>query len=76
MNCNLNDGEGIIVGKSHRKGIRVIDRKLLWARSGNICAFPECRVEITQDFEDDSAIIGEEAHIVAYENDGPRGDST
>src|SRR4051794_27078001 len=49
-------------------------RKMLWARSANRCAFQECREALIHDVEGRSAsIIGEEAHIVARESDGPRG---
>jgi len=49
--------------------------KMLWGRSGNICAFPDCKKELVMDETetDDSSIIGEEAHIVAQKEDGPRG---
>jgi hypothetical protein len=50
---------------------------MLWGRSGNMCAFPDCKKELVMDETetDDSSIIGEEAHIVAQKKDGPRGDS-
>ena len=49
--------------------------KMLWGRSGNICAFPNCKKELVMDETetDDSSIIGEEAHIVSQKTDGPRG---
>ncbi|MBI1267341.1 MAG: hypothetical protein GC193_07920 [Cryomorphaceae bacterium] len=49
--------------------------KLLWGRSGNRCAFEECRNElIAEETEtDDESIIGDEAHIIARKKDGPRG---
>ena len=49
--------------------------KLLWARSGNMCSFPECKKELVIDetSTDDPSIIGQEAHIVAKKKDGPRG---
>lgn len=49
--------------------------KLLWGRSGNMCAFPECKKELVIDetSTDDPSIIGQEAHIVAKKKDGPRG---
>ena len=51
--------------------------KLIWGRSGNRCAFKDCRNELIADEteSDDESIIGDEAHIVARSNDGPRGDS-
>ena len=49
--------------------------KLLWGRSGNMCAFPECKKQLVVDetSTDDPSIIGEEAHIVAKKENGPRG---
>ncbi len=49
--------------------------KLLWGRSGNKCAIPECRNDLIADETetDDESIIGDEAHIVARNSDGPRG---
>lgn len=51
--------------------------KMLWGRSGNICAYPECKKVLVMDISetDDISVIGEEAHIVAREADGPRGDA-
>lgn len=51
--------------------------KMLWGRSGNRCAFPDCRRILVEDETqtDDESIIGDEAHIVAIEPDGPRGES-
>lgn len=58
-------------------GIQVKTHKMLWGRSGNICAFPDCKKELVMDIHetDDISVIGEEAHIVAREIDGPRGNS-
>lgn len=49
--------------------------KLLWGRSGNKCAFEDCRNDLIADETetDDESIIGDEAHIVARSKDGPRG---
>lgn len=51
--------------------------KMLWGRAANRCAFPECRRELVVDESetDDESLIGEECHIVAREQNGPRGDS-
>jgi hypothetical protein len=53
------------------------DIKLLWGRAASRCAFPNCRLQLTQDSEitSSSILIGEQAHIVAKELNGPRGDS-
>lgn len=62
-------------------GISVVDRKLLWGHSGNECAFPNCAQLLTAVPAEEGAIsgsielivVGEEAHIVAEEDNGPRG---
>src|SRR5258706_10259008 len=57
------------MGLSHR------DRKMLWARSGNRCAFPNCAQLLVETTEAVTGVVvvGEEAHIVAREYGGPRG---
>jgi hypothetical protein len=52
------------------------DIKLLWGRSGNRCAI--CKKELTQDKNAVTATftLGEQAHIVAESEDGPRGKAT
>lgn len=56
--------------------ISVKTRKMLWGKSANRCAYPTCRRELVMDETetDDPSIIGEECHIIAREDDGPRGD--
>jgi hypothetical protein len=51
-------------------------RKVL-QRSGNICAFPGCRLLLTTEGtdEDPVVVLGEIAHIVAESPNGPRGKS-
>jgi len=51
---------------------------MLWGRSGNRCAMPACKRVLYEDetLTDDASLVGEEAHIVARSQDGPRGDST
>jgi len=58
-------------------GISLKTHKLLWGRSGNKCAFAECRNDLVADEteSDDESIIGDEAHIVSRKYDGPRGTS-
>jgi hypothetical protein len=51
------------------------DRKRLWTRSGNQCAWPACRQELVDSTvvtAPHGLIIGEEAHIVSESDDGPR----
>ena len=57
--------------------IKVKSRKMLWGRSGNRCAFPDCQRElvVAGTETDDASVIGIECHIVARASDGPRGDS-
>lgn len=51
--------------------------KMLWGRSGMMCAFPDCKKELVSDESetDDASLIGEEAHIVGKREDSPRGKS-
>lgn len=57
--------------------ISQIHIKLLWGKAASRCAFPDCRTQLIQDSEATSSsfTIGEQAHIVAKEQDGPRGKS-
>lgn len=62
--------------------IGVVERKLLWGRANNLCAFPGCSQELTVNLDDPEsqvlgeagAVIGEEAHIRSGRIDGPRYD--
>lgn len=47
--------------------------KLLWAKSGGLCAFPGCNHELICKTSND--IIGHMCHIVAQSPQGPRGNS-
>lgn len=53
--------------------ITVRDHKLLWGKSGNRCAI--CQNVLVEGETDtvDESIVGEEAHIVARSENGPRG---
>jgi hypothetical protein len=55
--------------------ISIKTHKMLWGRSGNKCAI--CKTDLAEDITetDDYSILGEEAHIVAREENGPRGKS-
>ncbi|QUW20727.1 hypothetical protein JSQ81_12960 [Sporosarcina sp. Marseille-Q4063] len=55
--------------------ISVKTRKILWGKSANRCAIPNCRRELVMDEieTDDPSIVGEECHIIAKKDDGPRG---
>ncbi len=50
-------------------------RKILWGRSGNVCAFPGCPQHLAYSSanQPDTIVIGEECHIYARAADGPRG---
>jgi hypothetical protein len=53
--------------------MKLNDVRLLWGRSGNRCAFPNCHMEMT--VGGSKTTIGEIAHIVAKSVDGPRGNN-
>lgn len=57
--------------------ISVRDRKLLWGRSGNQCASTGClrMLLVVAEESGEDAVVSQEAHIVAKEPEGPRGDS-
>jgi hypothetical protein len=57
-------------------GIGLKTHKLLWGKSGNRCAI--CKTVLYENSieTDNSALIGEECHIVAEKVDGPRGKSS
>ena len=50
-------------------------QKILFAKSGNLCAFPGCSRKLVEPetVVDDAAVIGHIAHIVAASRQGPRG---
>lgn len=57
-------------------------RRLLWGRSGGMCAYPGCGDPLIEPIDGKTRpngdpvemAVGEEAHIVAEQDDGPRGD--
>lgn len=50
------------------------ETKILFARSGNLCAFPGCEQSLVEPgAEGEEAVVGEMAHIVAEKRRGPRG---
>lgn len=57
--------------------IELKTHKILWGKSGNRCAYPNCKRELVMDASetDDESVIGEEAHIVSRREKGPRGNS-
>ena len=58
----------------YRMNISQTEQKILFAKSGNVCAFPDCDLPIIADVGDDSKPLAEMAHIIAYSDDGPRSD--
>ena len=55
--------------------ISIRAQKTLWGRAAGRCSFPDCRIEVF--FEEEASnptLIGENCHIVAEKDDGPRGD--
>lgn len=52
------------------------DTKLLWGRAGGLCNI--CKIKLSEDKKtsNEAFPFGEQAHIVAEEDDGPRGKST
>ncbi|OJV39389.1 MAG: hypothetical protein BGO25_00910 [Acidobacteriales bacterium 59-55] len=60
--------------KTPRKQIPLSQQKLIWMYSAGQCSFLGCpiRTERPETPEDPAVIIGEVAHIHAYEDDGPR----
>jgi hypothetical protein len=50
---------------------------MLWGRAASRCSIPDCRRELVLDPSsiDDPSLVGEIAHIVAEEKNGPRGES-
>lgn len=58
-------------------GISNRDTKILWSKAAGRCSYPGCPQELVLEPESDGkhAVIGEMAHIVAEESDGPRGNS-
>lgn len=51
--------------------------KMLWGRSASRCSYPDCQMELVIDASetDDESLIGDVCHIVATEQNGPRGNS-
>lgn len=51
-------------------------QKILWGRAAARCAMPECRRQLVEDISetDDPTLVGENCHIVAEKDGGPRSD--
>nr|WP_197463074.1 hypothetical protein [Gluconobacter thailandicus] len=53
-------------------------QKILWGRAAARCSMPECRRQLVEDISetDDPTLVGENCHIVAEKDGGPRSDPT
>lgn len=58
----------------YRISISSTEQKILFAKSGNVCAFPGCDLPIIAEVGDENKPLAEIAHMLAYEDDGPRSD--
>jgi hypothetical protein len=61
------------------RGVPVPDIKTLWSKAHGCCSHPDCRATKSlllppTEQGDPNAVLGEMSHIVAYSDDGPRGD--
>jgi hypothetical protein len=64
------------VAKSSRS-ISPKDIKRLWALSGALCAFPDCKMALIDSSEEpDPIVIGEMAHVISSSDSGPNPDPT
>jgi hypothetical protein len=50
-------------------------RKVLWGRSGNLCAICRHKLVIDETDLDAESVVGDECHIVSEANNGPRHDN-
>lgn len=49
---------------------------IVWTKAAGLCSFPDCRTQLVQEPGNDGSIpVGEIAHIVAEQMEGPRGKS-
>lgn len=51
-------------------------RKILWAKSGNLCAICHRKLVVDETERDADSVVGEECHILAQSVGGPRFDPT
>lgn len=54
----------------YRISISSTEQKILFAKSGNICAFPGCDLPIIAEVGDENKPLAEIAHMIAYEDNG------
>lgn len=62
------------------RGISEKTAKIVWSRSGGLCAYPKCFKPLIIDppigSVDPHTVIGQMAHVVAHSLEGPRGEQT
>lgn len=67
------------MGRYHieHMALSIKTNRMLWGRAASRCSLPVCRMELVVDplETDDASLVGEAAHIVAEQPDGPRGES-
>ena len=63
-------------GIANSMSISLKTQKMLWGRAAARCAYPDCRRQLVEDSTetDDPTLVGQNCHIVAEADDGPRGD--
>jgi hypothetical protein len=56
--------------------ISVMTQKMLWGRAAGRCSKPNCRISLFEDetLTDNVALVGENCHIIAESDGGPRAD--
>jgi len=57
-------------------GITDKTRKVLWGRSGNLCAFCKEHLVVDASAADPESVVGDECHIISGAPNGPRHDPT
>ena len=58
----------------YRLSVPQKEQNILFAKSGNRCAFPKCDSPVIAEVDDERERIAEMAHMIAYSDDGPRSD--
>lgn len=57
-----------------RRPLSEVEKNLLWARSGNMCAFKGCRQPLILDNIQGKLVnLADKAHVIAHSLEGPRG---
>jgi hypothetical protein len=66
------------LGAQSSVSVTLKTQKMLWGRGAARCAYPDCRRRLVEDAAetDDPTLVGQNCHIIAEADDGPRGDPT